>query len=142
MVPLIVGILIAIIAISMAKDLQLRPRAYAIALVALPCVYMMFGLSAGDIGATALEFAFGLPFFIIGYVCYKKGFKASGILVTALWALHAAYDIFHHMLVANDGVPGWYPAFCFGFDVMIIIYLARLVWQQPNFDINSERAAS
>ena len=135
MVALVLGILLAIIAIAMAKDVTLPPRAFALAMLILPAIYMLFALLAGDGTAMAWELVYGLPFIGFGLLCFTRGFKASGILVVALWALHAAYDVYHHALVANAGVPGWYPAFCFGFDVMMVIYLARLVAHQKNFDI-------
>lgn len=135
MVALTLGIIIAFIAIAMAKDLELPPRAFAVSLVALPGVYMLFALSVGDMAALGLELAYGLPYFVFGYVCFTRGFKGSGFVVTALWIIHAAYDVYHHALVDNAGVPGWYPAFCLGFDLMMVVYLTRLVARQKQFDI-------
>ena len=135
MVALILGLLIAFIAIAMAKDVGLPPRAFALSLTVLPAIYMLFALMVGDLGAMALEFAYGLPYFMLGYLCFKRGFKGSGMVVVALWALHAVYDVYHHLLVANAGVPFWYPALCLGFDIMIVMYLLRLVSRQNGFDI-------
>lgn len=135
MVPLVLGLLLAFIAIAMAKDLKLPLRAFALALAALPAFYMMFALLVGDLAALGLELLYGLPFIGIGILCYRRGFKASGFLVAALWALHAAYDVYHPMLVANAGVPGWYPVLCLGFDILIVSYLIGQVVRLPNFDI-------
>ena len=139
MLSLILGLLIGFIAIAMAKDVEVKPRAFALGLAALPLFYMLFALMVGDIGAMALEFAYGLPFFVLGVLCFKRGFKGSGFVVIALWALHAAYDVYHHLLVANAGVPFWYPALCLGFDMMMVIYLLRLVTRQRDFDITDDR---
>lgn len=139
MVALIIGLLLGFIAIAMAKDIDLPPRGFALALVVLPLVYMLFALMVGDGHALVLEFAYGLPFFIFGIVCFIRGFKGSGLLVISLWVLHAAYDVYHHMLVANAGVPFWYPALCLGFDMMMVIYLIRLVSRQRGFDISDEK---
>lgn len=138
MVALILGLLIAFIAIAMAKDVGLRPRGFALGLAVLPAIYMLFALMAGDMSATALEFAYGLPFFVLGYLCFKGGFKGSGLVVVGLWALQAAYDAYHHLLVANPGVPFWYPPFCLGFDIMMVLYLLRLVSRQKDFDISDD----
>ena len=138
MVALILGLLIAFIAIAMAKDVGLPPRAFALGMVVLPAIYMLFALMVGDMGAMALEFAYGLPYFVLGVICFKRGFKGSGLLVVALWAVHAAYDVFHHVLVANAGVPFWYPALCLGFDIMMVVYLLRLVSRQKGFDITDD----
>lgn len=138
MVPFTLGLLLAGIAIAMVKDVKLSPRAYGVALVVLPAIYMLFAALAGDIGAMALEFIFGLPFFIVGLICARRGFKYSGLLVLGLWMAHAAYDVYHPMLVANAGVPGWYPALCFAFDLVIVVYLFMLVTKMPNYDITAE----
>ena len=135
MVALVLGILVAVITIAMAKDLDLPPRSYAVGMVGLPLVYMLFALSVGDMRAMGLELAYGLPFIVAGVICFRRGFKGSGILVVALWGLHAAYDVYHHLLVANAGVPYWYPALCLGFDIMMVVYLLRLVSRQNGFDI-------
>ncbi|MGC6534511.1 MAG: hypothetical protein ACON4V_03060 [Parvibaculales bacterium] len=139
MLSLILGLLIGFIAIAMAKDVEVKPRAFALGLAALPLFYMLFALMVGDVGAMALEFAYGLPFFVLGVLCFKRGFKGSGFVVIALWVLHAAYDVYHHLLVANAGVPFWYPALCLGFDMMMVIYLLRLVTRQRDFDITDDR---
>ena len=142
MVALILGLLIALIAIAMAKDIDLPPRGFALALAALPLFYMLFALMVGDGHAMALEFAYGLPFFILGTLCFIRGFKGSGLLVVGLWALHAAYDIYHPILVENAGVPGWYPALCLGFDMMMVIYLLHLVSRQSAFNISDDSVKS
>jgi hypothetical protein len=36
-------------------------------------------------------------------------------------------DFFHGRLIANPGVPAWWPLFCLSFDVMAAAYLAWLL---------------
>lgn len=139
MIALVLGALFAVITIAMVKDLSLPPRFFALAMVGLPIVYMGLAALAGDMQAIGLELLYGLPFLLVGVVCFRRGFKASGILVTAMWAAHAAYDVYHNMLVANAGVPGWYPALCLGFDLVIVVYLFFLVRWLPNYDISASQ---
>ena len=135
MVAFVLGFLIAGIAIAMAKDVKLPPRGFAIGMAVLPAVYMLFALLAGDMRAIGLEFLYGLPFFIIAFVATKNGFKASGIVVVALWGAHGAYDVYHHLLVDNAGVPGWYPVFCLAFDAAILAYLSVMIFTLRDMDI-------
>lgn len=135
MVPFTLGLLLAGIAIAMVKDVKLPPRTYAIGMFVLPMIYILFALLGGDMAAMGVEFLYGLPFFLIAFICAKRGFKGSGLLVVALWALHAAYDVYHPVLVDNAGVPGWYPAFCFAFDLVMVVYVLMLVTKMPNYDI-------
>jgi hypothetical protein len=135
MVPLVLGVLLAVIAVAMAKDVKLPLRGFAVGMIVLPLVYMGFALLVGDMAAMGWEFLYGLPYFIVGVLLYRRGFAGSGLLVVALWALHAAYDVYHHALVDNAGVPGWYPALCLGFDLVMVVYLAVAVAKLPKFDM-------
>lgn len=137
MVPFTLGLLLAGIAIAMVKDVKLPLRSYGIALAVLPAIYILFALLAGDGAAMGWEFLFGLPFFIMAYFCAKRGFHYSGLAVLGLWIAHAAYDVYHSALVDNAGVPGWYPALCFAFDLVIVVYLFMAVTKLPHFDITA-----
>jgi len=67
------------------------------------------------------------------------GFRTSLWLVVAALAGHGLFDFVHARLIANPGVPVWWPPFCAGFDVMAAACLAWLVrdgsainrWRQP-----------
>jgi hypothetical protein len=37
------------------------------------------------------------------------------------------FDVFHHLLIDNPGVPRWWPGFCMSFDVVAGGYLALLL---------------
>jgi hypothetical protein len=39
-------------------------------------------------------------------------------------AAHGVQDLFHARLVANPGVPAWWPAFCLTYDLAAAGYLA------------------
>lgn len=55
------------------------------------------------------------------------GFKTSLWLVAAALAGHGAFDFVHAGLIANPGVPVWWPFFCAGFDVMAAACLGWLL---------------
>jgi len=42
-------------------------------------------------------------------------------------AIHGLFDVFHNQLIANPGVPVWWPQFCFTYDVVAAGYLAYLL---------------
>ena len=52
------------------------------------------------------------------------GFRLTLWLVAAGLLVHALLDSIHPLVVANDGVPGWWPAFCLAFDVAFAAWLA------------------
>ena len=61
------------------------------------------------------------------------GFKRSSWLVVAGLAGHGLFDAVHGLVVANPGVPTWWPAFCATFDVSIAGLLAALKVYQAAF---------
>jgi hypothetical protein len=48
-------------------------------------------------------------------------------MVAAALALHGVFDLVHGSLIANPGVPLWWPAFCSTYDVAAAGYLAWLI---------------
>ena len=55
------------------------------------------------------------------------GFKRNlWIVVVALFA-HGVFDLVHGLVIANPGVPDWWPMFCLAYDVVAAAYLAMLL---------------
>jgi hypothetical protein len=55
------------------------------------------------------------------------GFKRSPWLVVAGLAGHGVFDFFHGGLIANPGMPVYWPAFCGTYDVAAAVFLAWLL---------------
>jgi hypothetical protein len=55
------------------------------------------------------------------------GFRKTPWLVVAGLALHGVFDFFHHAVIANPGVPSWWPGWCLAYDVVAAAYLAALI---------------
>jgi hypothetical protein len=91
-----------------------RDRAfYPTVMIVIACLYSLFAIMAGSPGALVAEFAVGAGFIALAMV----GFKRSLWFVVAALAAHGLFDIFHPHAFHNPGVPGWYPEFCFAYDV-------------------------
>jgi hypothetical protein len=45
------------------------------------------------------------------------GFKGSPWIIVAALAAHGVQDAVHGHIVANAGVPAWWPAWCLAYDV-------------------------
>jgi hypothetical protein len=56
------------------------------------------------------------------------GFRKTPWLVVAGLALHGVFDFFHHAVIANPGVPVWWPGWCLAYDVVAAAYLAALIF--------------
>jgi hypothetical protein len=59
------------------------------------------------------------------------GFKKNLWLVVVALAAHGIFDFFHRRIVANPGVPAWWPAFCMTFDITAAAFLAWLLKRSP-----------
>ncbi len=98
-----------------------RDRAfYATVLVVVATYYLLFACMAGATAALLPELLPALLF--IGLAGW--GFRASPWLVVAGLALHGVFDLFHATVIANPGVPAWWPGFCMSYDVAAAACLA------------------
>ena len=99
---------------------------YSVGLLSLPSLYAFFALQAGEQAVGVKEMIYGVPFLVVGLVFAFVSVRRSAVVVGAFWILHGLYDLAHSQFIANAGVPGWYPVFCFSVDVVIGAYLLWL----------------
>ncbi len=104
-----------------------RDRAfYTTVALAIGTYYLLFAVMGGTTVALAQEIA---AYAVLAVVAIL-GFHRSLWLVAAALAGHGVFDIFHAKLIANDGVPDYWPAFCASYDVTAGIYLAWLLYRR------------
>jgi hypothetical protein len=100
-----------------------RDRAfYPTIMIVIAFYYILFAVMGGSSDALLIEAAVAAVFFAAALV----GFKYSLWLVVAALAAHGILDVFHSQLIANPGVPVWWPAFCSAYDGVAAGYLAYL----------------
>ena len=101
-----------------------RDRAfYPTVMMVIACLYILFAVIGGSTRALLVEAAVATVFLAASLV----GFKFSLWFVVAALASHGIFDVFHGRLIANPGVPAWWPAFCSAYDVVAAGYLAFLL---------------
>lgn len=101
-----------------------RDRAfYPTVMIVIASTYILFAVMGGSTHALVVEVAVAVVFMAVALA----GFKHSLWLVAAALALHGVFDVFHPHLIANPGVPAWWPAFCLAYDVVAAGYLAFLL---------------
>jgi hypothetical protein len=106
-----------------------RDRAfYPTIMIVIAAYYVLYAVMGGSSQALVLETAVATVFLAAALV----GFRHSLWLVVAALAAHGIQDAFHGRLIANPGVPAWWPAFCIAYDLVAAGYLAfLLVRDQP-----------
>jgi hypothetical protein len=118
----LIGLVLALAVSAYATTLRLdRDGAfYPTVLVVIAAYYVLFATMAGSGRAIIVESLIAGVF----VVAASLGFRRSLWLVAAGLAAHGVMDFFHERLVANPGVPAWWPAFCGAYDVAAAGYLA------------------
>jgi hypothetical protein len=115
MLPYVVGIVLSIGVAVFARRVGFdRDRAfYPTVLIVIASYYVLFAAMIGSIPTVALEAAL-MTVFVIAAVA---GFKGSAWIVVGGLAGHGFQDAVHGHIVANAGVPAWWPAWCLAYDV-------------------------
>src|SRR5688572_17247722 len=125
----VIGILLALAVSAYATALRLdRDGAfYPTVLIAIAFLYVLFAAMGGSGRAVVVESLVAGVFIAAASV----GFRRNLWLVAAALAAHGVQDLFHARLVANPGVPVWWPAFCSAYDLVAAGYLAWRLTQVP-----------
>ena len=122
--PLVTGLVLApaVAGFAALSGFDRERGFYPLQLLAFALLYLLFAAIAGG-GPLLLAEAPGLLLFGAAAVI---GFRTSLWLVAAGLFGHGLYDAVHGTLIANPGVPAWWPAFCAGYDMAAA---ACLAWQ-------------
>jgi hypothetical protein len=115
MLPYVVGIVLSIAVAWFARGVGLdRDRAfYPTVLIVIASYYVLFAAMVGSLETVLLESVVMTPFVIAAVA----GFKRSLWIIVGALAAHGVQDAVHGHLVANGGVPAWWPAWCLAYDV-------------------------
>lgn len=96
---------------------------YPVVLIVIATLYLLFAAMAGSTDAVVAE---AIP--ALGFVAMAVlGFRKTQWLVVAGLALHGVFDLVHHTVIPNPGVPVWWPGWCLAYDVAAAAYLAALI---------------
>ncbi len=96
---------------------------YPVVLIVIAALYLLFAVMAGSTETLVAETIPALVFVAMAAI----GFRKTPWLVVAGLALHGVFDFFHHAVIANPGVPVWWPGWCLAYDVVAAAYLATLI---------------
>jgi hypothetical protein len=135
----LLGAAVGVLTIVIARAIRGERWLYSIGLLVLPTLYALFALRAGDRAVSIAEMLYGTPFLLAGLLFAFVSIRHSAIAVGLFWILHGLYDVIHGRLLANAGVPSWYPVWCFSVDVVVGAYL---LWLSRRITAGNLRLAS
>jgi|SRR5579872_4836495 len=123
--PALIGIVLALCVCGLATIVGFdRDRAfYPIVTMVIASYYALFAVMGHSNRALALESIGVAAFIVVAIVGFRRNLW---ILVIAL-AGHGAFDFVHARVIADPGVPVWWPAFCLAYDAVTAAYLAALL---------------
>lgn len=97
-----------------------RDRAfYPVMLIVIASYYDLFAVIGGDEGVLGVEIAISLGFAALAVL----GFRVNLWLAVVGLLGHTLLDFLHGHVVANPGLPNWWPVFCGTFDAVAGVYL-------------------
>lgn len=99
---------------------------YPTVTIVVASYYGLFAIMGGDLMVLARE-ALPIAAFI---VAAAVGFRGSPWIVAVALGGHGVFDFFHNDLLANPGMPAWWPGFCGTYDVTASLWLAWLLWSR------------
>ena len=121
----VVGVVVALVVSMGASALGMdRERSfYPTVLAVVATYYALFAIMAGSTQALLSEAIPIALFLLAAGIGFKKGlwWVAIGLIG------HGLFDIVHHYVISNPGVPAWWRGWCMSYDVVAGAYLAFLL---------------
>lgn len=96
---------------------------YPTVMAVIASYYVLFSVMGGSIETVLLELTVMSVFIAVAVL----GFKRNLWFVVAALLVHGIFDVFHGHVIANPGVPVWWPMFCLGYDFSAAVYLSWLL---------------
>ena len=122
LVGLFLALAVAGFAITIGFD---RDRAfYPTVAIVVASYYVLFAVMAASGRTLVLEIAVASGFLLLATIGYKKSLWLVAIAIAG----HGVFDLVHHFLIENPGMPRWWPGFCSTFDVIFGGLLAVGLW--------------
>ena len=115
--PYAIGVVLGLWTVGFARIVGFdRDRAfYPLVLMIIASYYVLFAVMGGSTRALIIESIAMTVFAVVALA----GFKSNIWLVVAALAVHGIFDMVHGHLIANPGVPAWWPQFCLAYDVVV-----------------------
>ena len=124
MIPVVVGVLLAVGVAALGKFTRFdEDRSfYSTVLVIIASYYVLFATLGGSGHALVWELVVAVGFSAVAIIGALYLPMLVGIGITA----HGLFDLVHHVLIENPGVPTWWPSFCGSIDVALGLWVVTI----------------
>jgi hypothetical protein len=118
-----IGIVVALLSAATLTLVTFDRRTfYATVLIVSASYYLLFAVMASSMRAAMLESLIMTGFIMLAVV----GFKTRWWVLALGLCAHGAFDLVHGRILANPGVPEWWPSFCMAYDFALALALLAL----------------
>jgi hypothetical protein len=113
----LIGLLLSLAAAGLAAAVGFdRERVfYPTVMIVIAFYYVLFAAMAGSGRTLIFEIIAASVFLLLAIA----GFKWNLWLVALALVGHGIFDVIHHLLIDDPGVPRWWPGFCLVFDAVL-----------------------
>jgi len=120
LIGLVLALGVGVLATAVRLD---RDRAfYPVVAIVVASYYVLFAAMGGSTRTLILESLAMGAFVGVAVLGFRFDLRLAAIALAA----HGVFDAVHPQLIANAGVPPWWPAFCGSYDVVAAAYLVAL----------------
>lgn len=132
----LIGLLLSVAVAGFATAIGLdRERAFCpTVLIVVASYYVLFAAMGASPRALWIEIAVASGFLLFAVL----GFTRSLWFAVAAIIGHGVFDLVHHWVVQNPGMPAWWPGFCATFDVIFGAWLAVRLLRPTSSPLNSQ----
>jgi hypothetical protein len=136
-VEYVAGVVLALGTCLLASTVGLdRDRAfYPTVMIVIASYYGLFAVIGGSLQVLMQELVGIAAFVLLALI----GFKVTLWCVVGALAAHGVYDWVHWRLIADAGVPSWWPKFSLTYGTVAAGYLACLLGGSRVFATPNER---
>lgn len=124
MTPFLVGIFLALVVAVIGKATRFDQERsfYSTVLIIIASYYVLFAIQGESTDALVWEIVIALPFLAVAIFGALRFPLLVGIGIVA----HGLFDLVHHVIIHNPGVPSWWPGFCMSIDVALGLWVIGL----------------
>jgi len=112
-----IGLFLSLAVAGLATMIGLDREAafYPTVLIVIASYYVLFAVMAASGRTLLLEIVVASGFLVFAIIGYKRNLWLVAVALVG----HGVFDVVHHLLIDNPGVPHWWPGFCLVFDVIL-----------------------
>ncbi len=124
MLPFVVGVLTAVAVAALGKYTRFdQDRSfYPTVLIIIASYYILFAVMGGSRHALAWELVVAAAFSTVAIIGALHVPVLAGVGIVA----HGLFDLVHHTMIEDAGVPDWWPSFCGAVDVVLGLWVIGL----------------